>query len=172
MLRAALIVAFLITALGVAAAEVRLLLYPTAQRGDAPLALSDVARVEAGAATDAIGAILIPGELCRDGLLDRTEIAALVARLTNDLVFIEGNAVRIVRPNGARDEAPAGPARDVGIKAGERITVVVRKNGVAIELPGVALGDGRAGETVSVRLKGAARLTGRIVEGGRVEVTL
>ena len=35
-----------------------------------------------------------------------------------------------------------------------------------------ASGDGRAGETVSVRLKGAARLTGRIVEGGRVEVTL
>lgn len=164
----------LVAALGATAeAEVRLFLYPVVERGDGAITVGDVARVDAGAASDKIRGVAIPADLCRDGYLDRTELQYLLSKHTGDLVCIEGSAVHLVSPRGAEPGGiPAVDRRVRAVKAGDRLTVVVKKNGIEIELPGVALADGIAGDAVNVRLKGASQVKGRITAEGRVEVVL
>ncbi len=73
-------------------------------------------------------------------------------------------------PRGALLE-PSRLARNLLVKAGERVVVVFVRPGLSITLSGKALGSGGAGETVEVSLRDPTRrFRGRVTEAGEVVV--
>jgi flagella basal body P-ring formation protein FlgA len=73
-------------------------------------------------------------------------------------------------PRGALLE-PSRLARELLVKAGERVVVVLVRPGLSITLNGKALGSGGPGDTVEVSLRDPARhFRGRITEAGEVVI--
>lgn len=64
-------------------------------------------------------------------------------------------------------------AAPVAIKAGDKVIVVVKGNGVSVSDRGVADADGRPGDTIKVKLDGESRIVrAKVVESGLVEIRL
>jgi flagella basal body P-ring formation protein FlgA len=73
-------------------------------------------------------------------------------------------------PRGALLQ-PSRLARNLLVKAGERVVVVLVRPGLSITLNGKALGSGGPGETVEVSLRDPARrFRGRVTEAGEVVI--
>ncbi|TAL37049.1 MAG: hypothetical protein EPN93_06375 [Spirochaetes bacterium] len=175
-MRAGLIIATLAACVGLsrgaaAGADVNLYLLSRVEAKDA-LTLADVARVEtAGELADTLRALVLPARLSEDGYIDRTELSALVARATEESVFIYGNAVRVYarlpRPEERCAEIP-----EMVVQAGDGVSVVIYNRTITLEIPGSALQDGRVGDTIQVRVKNNRTLKGKIVDKKLVELSL
>lgn len=155
-------------------AEVVVLLLPRAAAVGS-LRVRDLARVDAlDRVRGAVENIEVPEKLYQDGYLDRREIGELIRAHVKDLVLIYGNAVKISAKEGnaARGKKAGSSSKHPVIKSGEQVNIVVRKNGISVLLTGTALGSGKVGETLSVRLKDAKKLNGIVREDKTVQVQL
>jgi flagella basal body P-ring formation protein FlgA len=152
-----------------AAAEVNLYLLSRVELKPG-LALGDVARVETdGALAGKLRGITIPEKLFDDGYVDRGELAALVARSTDETVLIYGNSVRLfARP--AKIEEPASEVPAYSVRSGEEVSMVLHHRSITLEMPGSVLQDGRVGDLVRVRVKNNKILRGRVVDDKLVEL--
>ncbi len=123
------------------------------------LAVSDIAKIEGGSPEiQKINNSIVEDIVYEDGFIDKREIFELIKGITNDVVFIYGNAVSIIKNNsGAIDDIDYAAENNSDesnfiVKRGDRINVIVKKNKINIELTGKALSDGRYGDEIKVRV--------------------
>lgn len=175
MKRAAVLTVLILAAgMALAAGDTRLYLNSsvTAEGG---LLLGDVARIEADPATSGmLNALPVDNELYADGFIDSREVRVLLlSRGFNDHVGIFGTACRVNAPretSGKKTDDPV-PGETV-VKSGDRVDVIMRKNGIIIQAPGTAIDEGRLGEGVFIRTKNSRRVRGVITGRSTVEVNL
>ncbi len=175
MRRLALIPALILAAgMALAAGDTRLYLHPAVSSAG-NLLLGEVARIESDEATaEALGALPVDGALYADGYLDSREIRALL--LSRGYAFhvgIFGTACRVnAAVDIARKTTDVPEAGEVAVKSGDTVDVTVRKNGIVIQAPGTAIGDGRMGDKVFIRTRNSRRVRGVITGRSAVEVDL
>jgi len=169
-LRGALILLLLMGSSVWGAREVRVYLNPSVAAAGA-LTLGDVARVDADDA-DSLAALPLDASVYADGFIDSGEIRAAVSGRTTGLLRIFGTAIR-VRPPEIRGETDAIPViGESAVKNGDRVDVMVRKNGIVIRAAGTALAEGNVGDRVFIRTGNSRRIRGVIAGRGLVEVNL
>lgn len=152
------------------AAEVGLYLYPKAERGNAPLTISDIAQVETdGETASRVGAVGIDDALYADGYLDSKEISDCIREHAGGRITVYGSGVRIVRTAGVTLAAEA-PRRIV--RAGSPVRFQVVNARITVERAGTAMQDGAAGDMIPVKLKGATVVRGVILNERTVELKL
>lgn len=152
--------------------QIEMFLYPVVNTDKQQLQLLDVARIVADDATrTALGAITIEPAYYADMLLDRSEIRRILNNTDSDNLRIYGSAVRIrnVSPVINRSDFQTKVHRD-RIKSGEKVTVIIRKNGVMIQSLATAIESGKSGDIIRVKLKDTRKIKGRISREGDIEV--
>jgi len=154
-----------------AAAGVRIYLHSTASFNGEEALLGKLAAVEGGPAdVMKVRETVIPPAMVKDGYFDRSELEELLRGTVSGPLTIYGSAVR-VRVSGL-EESAAGAEKKALVKSGEAVAVRVKKNGVLLECAGSLLGDGNAGDTVEVRIRGSKSLRGRLTGNKTVELEL
>jgi len=134
------------------------------------LTLGDVARVEADeACAGKLRPLALPEKIFDDGYIDRSELAALVARSTDETVLIYGNSVRLYA-SPAKIEEPVSETPAFAVRSGEEVSIVLHNRSITLEMPGSVLQDGRMGDLVTVRVKSNKTLKGRVVDDKLVEL--
>jgi hypothetical protein len=175
MKRTAVLTAFLLAAgMALAAGDIRLYLNPSVTTGG-KLLLGDIARIEADEATaETLGALPVDDSLHSDGYIDSREVRALLlSRGISYHVGIFGTACRVSAPADILHKKTDEPAPgEAVVKSGDRVDVILRKNGIMIQAPGTALDEGRLGEGVFIRTKNSRRVRGVITGRSTVEVNL
>ena len=155
-------------------AEIKIFLFPRIEIEDDNIAIRDIAVIDGSSLSlDKIGKIEITKELYGDGYLDRKELGILLRKNIRDTVFIYGNAVRIFRRIEAKDnEEEISDDGEIVVKAGERVSLIIKKKGITVELLGTVVEEGRQGEDIKVKLKDFRVVRGRLKKRRLVEVTL
>lgn len=175
MRRLAAIAAFILAAgLALAAGETRLFLNPSVTSGGG-LLLGDVARIEADDATaEALNALPVDSALYADGFIDSREVRTLLLSRGIALhVGIFGTACRVNAPREGTPKKSDDPdPGETVVKSGDRVDVMVRKNGIMIQAPGTAIDEGKLGDRVFIRTKNSRRVRGVITGRSTVEVDL
>ncbi len=123
------------------------------------LAVADIAKIVGNSAgIQKINDYIVDESVYEDGFIDKREILKLIKGITNDVVFIYGNAVSIIKNhNDVINKMDTAAVCDLDesnfiVKRGDRINVIVKKNNINIELTGKALSDGRYGDEIKVRV--------------------
>lgn len=120
------------------------------------LLLSDICKME-GDNSDLISKIVILPELYRDNIVDNKELYDLVSLSINQGLYIFGSGVKI-KKSITRDENDS--EKVVLVEKGDTVELLIRKNGITIEMKGKALNKGCETEEIDFRLS-----TGKIVKG-------
>ncbi len=158
-----------------AAGEITIYLHPNAELGERAVRIGDLGSVEGDeAGTEAISSIAVDPRFFEDGLIDRSEIREMVKDRPENHVRIVGNAVRITakraektpEQNGTR----AAAITDGNVKSGDKVTLMINRKGISLQTGATALEDGKAGDTIRMRLKNAREVRGRVSASGDVEV--
>jgi hypothetical protein len=157
----------------VAYADVNIFLLPKVDAADDNITLGDLAKIECDeSCVKTLSAIAIERYLYKDGLVDRREIIELLNGKVDEPFTVYGNAVRIIKKDPLKKEAAPDSKLKNSVISGELVDIIVRTNGIVLQLSGTALQDGKTGETVKVMLRGNRRVRGRIAEKSLVEVSL
>jgi hypothetical protein len=171
-MKAALILIILAVS-AVAYADVNIFLLPKVDATDDNITLGDLAKIECDeSCAAALGAIAIDRSLYKDGLVDRREIIELIRGKVDGPFTVYGNAVRIMKKDPLKKETAPDSKLKNSVISGDPVDIIVRKNGIVLQLSGTALQDGKAGEMVKVMIRGNRRVRGRIAEKSLVEVSL
>lgn len=161
---------------GTAFAELRIYLFPGIEVETKEPLLGDIGKIEGDTpALKKIREMKIAPELYADGYIDRRELRSLLRACTDDIIIIHGNAVRVTKKASveeAVDQAEVPEEKVLSVKTGERVHLSVRKNGILVEMNGTAVGEGRVGDEINVRLKGSRTVKGILRKGKMVEVSL
>ncbi len=166
-------------------ADIRMYLFPRVEinlNNEDDLAIADIARID-GDNTDLtkICNIKVKSELYSDGYIDRKELSNLLSSNVNDLFFIYGNAIRVIDKDKFIEERAEFAynfiEEEILVRRGERVSLVVIKRGISVELTGRVMKDGKKGEEITVRMKPLTGRRSRLVKGivrsrGLVEVVL
>ncbi len=155
-------------------AAVSVYLVSRAELGPAPV-LGDVASIDAAPELrKALSALTLPERVLSDEFVDRREVEDMLAGVAHEAILVYGNAVRVSRMV-KEEPAPENTEPVVSeqlVRAGEPVSVRVKKNGIVIELPGNALENGAHGDEVAVKLKSSRTLKGRVVQKNLIELAL
>gem|GEM_PF-505142 len=166
---------FVIAAVSVAYADVRVFLYPRYSTNEKSVKLSEVAWID-GDSDDVAKAryIEIVSASYRDGFIDKNEIIrALRARGIEEFRII-GNAVRVV-PYDDTEEKLDKLAQHA-VKKGDAVKLYVRSGKILLETHGIASADALPGDEIAIELEGAKNkkkiVKGIVREEHTVEVKL
>ncbi len=151
-------------------AEARVYLIPRVEHAAGGLSLSRIARVETFGVDKHIGDIFIGEELYEDGRIDRDELTGLIRKHYTGPVSIYGNGVAVNAPGDSPMATNTGV--NSAVKKGKTVRFVVRRNGISVEAIGQAMGDGRAGDIIPVRLDGGRTVNGTVINSRLVVVRL
>jgi hypothetical protein len=152
--------------------QIEIFLYPIVNTDKQQLQLLDVARIVGDEASSAaISAIPIEPSYYADRLIDRSEIRLILHNAVSDNLRIYGSAVRIrnISPVINQSDFHTKVHRD-RIKSGEKVTVIIRKNGIMIQSLATAIESGKSGDIIRVKLKDTRKIKGRISREGDIEV--
>jgi len=152
--------------------RVELYLYPNINTAKQQLQMCDIARIVGDEETrTAIGTITIDPVFYADRLVDRSEIRRILHNAAPDELRIYGSAVRIrtILPATNRKDFRNSVRRD-RIRSGEKVTVIIRKNGVMIQTLATAVENGKRGDIIRVKMKDARKIKGRVSRDGDIEV--
>jgi len=155
---------------GALSAGARIYLYQKVTLGDGPLTLGDIAGIEAGADEfEKIRGLAIDETLYGDGLIDRSEVIALLKKTCSDTFCIFGTGVRVEkRETAGSDDGTAVKM----VKQGTPVVFILVKNGIRIEVRGKMLKSGMIGDIVPVRLDRMKNVEGTLTGPGEVELCL
>lgn len=176
-------------------AEVRIYLFSNMERSSHELKLKDVSRIEADPVTcRRLEGLTVSDNLYSDGYFDKSEVEALAAGSTGELIYVYGNSVHITRSPLAdlpevKHEKKTGTAAapapgkkmepdknssvaDILVKSGDQVSVCLRKNGITLEVTGSAAGNGKKGDRIGVRIKGLKMLQGKVIDKKTVELSI
>lgn len=120
-------------------ADIRVYLYPRAEKGDSTLLIQDIGGIDCDTAADQIKSIEIDGSLYSDGYLDKKEIISILKSKTDDSVFIYGNAVRIFTKSNLPETDTDNEVRIMPVNMGQKISLRIKKNRVTVEIPGTVV---------------------------------
>lgn len=152
--------------------QVEMYLYPNINTDKQQLQFFDIARIVGDETIrESIGAITIDPACYADNLVDRSEIRRMLQNISQDNLRIYGSAVRIryIRPVTNRTDFKNSVHRD-RIRSGEKVSVIIRRNGLMIQTPATAIGNGKRGDFIKVKLKDSRKIKGRISSDGDIEV--
>jgi hypothetical protein len=154
-------------------ADVNIFLLPKFDAANDNITLGDLSKIECDeTCIETLRAIEINRSLYKDGLVDRREIIELIKGKIDEPFTVYGSAVRIIRKDPLKKENNPDSKLKNSVNSGEPVDLIVRKNGIVLQLSGTALQDGKTGESVKVMLRGNRRIKGRIAEKSLVEVFL
>lgn len=158
-------------------AEIKIFLIPRFEfAGADKLSLSDIAVIEAyNADTDQIKKLEIPEDLYEDGFVERGEIFSILEQNGVKDFSIFGSAVKITSKNctpESKNEVVKNQNDDSTVKSGDNVNLVVKKNGVIIELTGTADVGSCENKEIKIKLKGSKLVKGKLKSGKVVEVEL
>ncbi len=133
------------------------------------LLLSDIASVEAGQANaDNINKIIIESSAYSDGYIEKRELASLLKRYTDENIIIYGNAVKVFIDGQHSELIPdiqQNQINDFILRKGDRVDIVVKKNGISILLKGTAVNEGKINDEVSIKLEDKSGILSKLVKG-------
>lgn len=132
------------------------------------LVVSDICKME-GDNINLISNVVIPSSIYSDGLIESAELMNLLSRKLDGKLFIFGTGVQ-VRKKAVNFEA--GKVINVLVKKGQVIGILVRKNGVSIEMKGKALADGAENDEIEIKLPSGVILKGRIISEKQADIVL
>ncbi len=158
-----------------AAGEATIYLHPNADLGERAMRIGDLGSIEGDESQiEEISGMTVDPRFFEDGLIDRSEIREMIKERRGESVRIIGNAVRITAKREAktagRQEAQTMPPADGTVKSGDKVTIMINRKGICLQTGATALEDGKAGDTIRMRLKNAREVRGRVSAAGDVEV--
>ena len=140
-------------------ADVTVFFVPIIEHNGKSITIKDIARLDCSSSLrEKIYNIQIHKELYRDGYIDRKEIYALIKEYINDTVFIYGNAVKISKKADLSENITTHK-HDNGdsVISGNILNVIVKKNGISVEIIGKAMEYGERGDEIMLMLNGSKR---------------
>jgi flagella basal body P-ring formation protein FlgA len=129
--------------------------------------VSDICKME-GENINLISEMIISPELYSDDIIDNKELYDFLSAKINDKLFIFGSGVKIKKNNNIEIEQ----ARTILIKKGEMIGLLIKKNGITIEMKGRALSSGAENDEIDIRLSTGKIMKGRITADRKADVAL
>lgn len=151
-----------------AAAYTRIYLLSDIDLEKANLLVSDICKME-GDNISLISDMVISPELYSDGLIENKELLDLLSPKLNGKLFIFGSGVqvrkKIINPESVKTV-------NILIKKGQTIGLLIRKNGITIEMKGKALSNGSENDEIDIKLPTGAVLKGRITSDKKADISL
>ncbi len=143
-------------------ADTRIYLIPRVVSPGEELQLGRFARIETSVRGNReTGDILIDKSLYEDGHIGRGELSELLEKHIDGPFTVYGNGVAIVTDREFR-RGMSGSGEQVVVKKGKTVRLVVRRNGVAVEVIGEAMRDGRVGEIIPVKIDRSRTVNGTV----------
>jgi hypothetical protein len=131
--------------------------------------VSDVCKVE-GDNAEMILDMVIPAELYIDKIIDNKRLYDFLNSKVDEKVLVFGTGVRIKHnfvPKKIRDKE-----KPQLVKRGDVLTLLVRKNGITIEVKGKALKNGSEKDEINFKLSSGKVIKGKIVSEKEADVFL
>ena len=158
-------------------AEVSLYMIPKIVFGSAEVRVGDIARIEGSSSiVRKVENIVVEKRYYQDGYIDRSELLSSIKGELNTSVYIYGSASRVLK-EGVGEKPSIGSFSGVhtgepAVKNGDSVRVLIRKNGITVEIAGTASGSGSTGDMIQVHFKNRRRIMGKITGRRLVEVNL
>lgn len=151
-------------------AGVTLLLNPNYSSMGSDIRINDVARLNGDtAASERIGALIVPDEMYKDGFIDRQEIMTLLNGNGFSDCLIYGNAIRIVEPQMYSEaQVPRMPV----ISRGAAVTLIMKNKGITLTVKGIAQESGSPGDSIKVKVRKGQMVSGKVIDNETVESVL
>ncbi|MBN2040667.1 MAG: flagella basal body P-ring formation protein FlgA [Spirochaetes bacterium] len=141
----------------------RLFLHKSVNYNDEKLCMGDILSINGNTEElNKLRNIEIPPATFSDGYIDIKEISALIKKNTDEIYLIYGNSVRILDPANVNYDIYKS---DYLVKAGDRISLHIKKNGINIEMHGIVMEDGRYKDEVNIKLLNKSGHFRKIVKG-------
>ena len=132
------------------------------------LLISDICKIE-GDNIELISGFVISPDLYKDGIIENRELYNFLQQKLKGQMIIFGNAINI------RKISPeTQPIKEVIylVKKGQTIGLLLKKNGIIIEMKGKALGSGTENEEIDIRLSTGKVVKGRITGDKRADISI
>jgi len=132
------------------------------------LLISDICKME-GDNIDLISGLIISPDLYEDGIIENRELFNFLQPKLNGQMFIFGNGINI-RKSLFKNQSVKN--KIFFVKKGQIIGLLLRKNGIVIEMKGKALGSGTENDEINIRLSTGKIVKGKITGDKRADISI
>jgi hypothetical protein len=132
--------------------------------------LRDIGKIESNNESIDPEDIEIGKSLLSDGLIDSKELRSFLMNYF-DIINIYGTGTRILL-EGQQVHMEPVIIGDGSITSGANIKIILKNNRIKVATQGTALGDGKIGEIIPIKLKNSRILKGLITSSKTVEIAL
>ena len=117
--------------------------------------ISDICRIE-GPGSSRYLKIAIPAADYADKIIDRNELERFMKSCFNEKIIVFGNGTMITREPEA--EPGKSPVKEMAVRRGDSVRVVMNSGNITIKLAGRSLADGAINDEIEIRLQSGKRI--------------
>ena len=149
--------------------DVSIYLFPKVKFSE-EIKLSDIGKIEYKFESIDPGELIIDPSMFSDGLIDRKELRSLLMNHFSS-IYIFGTGTRILfeDSNKSQEQIIIG---DGSISSGADIKIILKNKNIRVLTDGTAMGNGKIGEIIPVKLKNSKVVKGIIIKNKTVEIAL